>query len=114
MEKAFVVKGVATQLFATEDAIDSAMAATSKLMATMLAARRDLNLSATVGNDAMAKVSAALAALSEARTAIVISHGEMADTAKRLGVRTVAGGQDKTGGDGMTRGQADSSATRVA
>ncbi|CAN5182854.1 hypothetical protein BH10PSE4_BH10PSE4_45900 [soil metagenome] len=88
MEKIFVAKRVASKLYATEAAIDAAMVQAAEMMADMVQGRKDLKLSATVGAAATAKVMAAMAALSDARTAMVEAHGEMEQTALRLGVRT--------------------------
>lgn len=88
MEKIFVVKRVAAKLHGSEAAIDTAMVQVADLMADMVQARKDLGLSATVGADATAKVMAAMAALSEARTAMVDAHGSLDQTRLRLGVRT--------------------------
>ena len=98
MEKVFVVKRVASKLHGTEAAIDAAMVNAAGLMADMVQGRSDLKLSATVGAAATAKVMAAMAALSEARTAMVEAHGEMEQTALRLGVRTKMFGFDSKEG----------------
>jgi hypothetical protein len=88
MEKVFVVKRAAAKLHATEAAIDAAMVQTAEMMAELVQTRKDLNLSATVAAGATAKVVAAMAALSEARTAMVDAHAEMDEVRLRLGVRT--------------------------
>ncbi|WP_426014622.1 hypothetical protein [Caulobacter sp. DWR2-3-1b2] len=98
MEKVFVAKRVASKLHGTEVAIDAAMVQAAELMADMVQGRKDLKLSATVGSAATAKVMAALAALSDARTAMVEAHGEMEQTALRLGVRTKMFGFDSKEG----------------
>lgn len=96
MEKAFVAQRVARKLFATERALDAAMVEAAELMADMLKARMDLNLSAVVGDSASAKLVEALAALGEARSAIVGAHNELNDVRLRIGVRTrMAGWEDK-------------------
>lgn len=96
MEKAFVAQRVARKLFATERALDAALVEASELMADMIKARMDLNLSAVVGDAASAKLVEALAALGEARTAIVGAHNELNDVRLRIGVRTrMAGWEDK-------------------
>lgn len=96
MEKAFVAQRVARKLFATERALDAALIEASELMADMIKARMDLNLSAVVGDAASAKLVDALAALGEARTAIVGAHNELNDVRLRIGVRTrMAGWEDK-------------------
>jgi hypothetical protein len=94
MEKIFVVKRVASKLHGTEAAIDAAMVQAAEMMADLVQARKDLGLSATVGAAATAKVMAAMAALSDARTAMVDAHGELDQTRLRLGVRTKMMGWD--------------------
>lgn len=88
MEKVFVARKVAQKLFSTEAALDTAMTEAAELMAEMLKARRELGLSAVVGDNASAKLVEALAALGEARTAIVAAHGELDQVRVRIGVRT--------------------------
>jgi len=96
MEKVFVAQRVASKLFATENAIDAAMVEAAELMADMLKARKDIGLSAVVGDRASVKLVEALAALSEARSAMVDMHGELNDVKLRIGVRTkMVGWEDK-------------------
>lgn len=96
MEKAFVAQRVARKLFATEHALDAAMTEAAELMADLLKARKDLNLSAVVGDAAPAKLVEAMAALAEARTAVVKVHNELNDVKLRIGVRTkMAGWEEK-------------------
>lgn len=98
MEKVFVAQRVATKLFATENAVDAALAEASELMADMLRARKDLGLAATVGDAAAARLVEAIAALGQARTAMVAAHDELNDTKLRIGVRTkLAGYEAKPG-----------------
>ena len=52
MEKVFVAQRVATKLFATENAVDAAMVEAAELMADLLKARKDLGISAVVGDRA--------------------------------------------------------------
>jgi hypothetical protein len=99
LQKVFVAQRVANKLFATENAVDAALAEATELMADMLRARRDLGLSATLGDSAVTQLSAAIAALSEARSATVAAHRELEDTKLRMGIRTkMAGYEDKGGG----------------
>lgn len=96
MEKAFVAQRVARKLFATEHALDAAMTEAAELMADLLKARKDLHLSAVVGDAAPGKLVEAMAALAEARTAIVSVHNELNDVKLRIGVRTkMTGWEDK-------------------
>jgi hypothetical protein len=92
VEKVFVAKRVASKLYATEAAVDAAMVEVAEMMAELVQARKDLNLSATVGHSVSAKLVEAMQALSSARTAVVEAHGELDQTRLRLGLRTRMGG----------------------
>lgn len=105
MEKAFVAQRVATKLFATERAVDAAMIEAAELMADLLKARADVGVSAVVGDRASAKLVEALAALGEARSAVVEMHGELNEVKLRLGIRTkLIGIEDKTQAKAETTG----------
>jgi hypothetical protein len=65
VEKVFVAQRVATKLFATENAVDAAMVEAAELMADMLRARKDIGLSAVVGDRASAKLVEALPRLAK-------------------------------------------------
>jgi hypothetical protein len=107
MDKMFVVQGVANKLFATESAIDLALAEASQFVGELVQARQALGASAVVGNDALVKATAAIAALTEARSSIVASHNELATAKLRMGIRTkLAGIGDKTGAS-YAKDQAD-------
>lgn len=71
MEKALVAQKLANKLFATEAAVDSAMAEAMSLVAALVETRKELGLAATVGDKATAKVAEAIATLAEARSSIV-------------------------------------------
>ncbi|THD77405.1 MAG: hypothetical protein E7812_15865 [Phenylobacterium sp.] len=88
MEKIFVAQRVNQQLLATEAAVDGAFAETAELLSVMLKARQDVNAPMTFADDAQAKLMDAMKALSEARTAMVAVHGELAEAKLRLGIRT--------------------------
>lgn len=92
MEKVFVAQRVANKLFATENAVDAAMINAADLMSDMLKARKDLGLSAIVGDKASAKLVEAMAALGEARTAMVEMHNELGEVKLRVGIRTKLAG----------------------
>lgn len=93
MEKAFVAQRVATKLFATEASVDQAMVEATELMAEMLKARKDVHASLVFADDAQVKLMEAIAALSQARTAMVAVHGELAEAKLRLGIRTKMAGE---------------------
>jgi len=92
VEKVFVAQRVATKLYATEAAVDAATVEVMEMMAELMQARKDLGLSATVGNGASAKFAEAVQALAIARTAIVEAHSQLDETRLRVGIRTRMGG----------------------
>lgn len=96
MEKVFVAKQVAKKLFATEAAVDGALAEAAELMSAMIAARKDANLSLVFADDVQVKMMEALKSLSEARTAMVGVHNELNEAKLRLGIRTRMGLEDKS------------------
>lgn len=91
MDKVFAAKRVATKLRSAEHSIDAALVEASELVAEMLRARKEMGLAANVGDAAIAKMTAAMSMLSEARTAMVAGHVELADVQSRLGLRTRMG-----------------------
>ena len=104
MDKAFVAQRVASKLFATERAVDAAMIEAAELMADMLKARADVGISAVVGDRASVKLTQALAALGEARSAVVEMHGELNEVKLRLGIRTkLVGIEDKSTGQAVSQ-----------
>jgi hypothetical protein len=88
MDKMLKAQGVANRLFATEVAIDKAMVEAAQLMNEMITARHDLRVGATVGGEAATDVASAMAALAQARAAVVKAHGELAEAKLRVGIRT--------------------------
>jgi hypothetical protein len=94
MEKIFVAKRVAAKLFVTEAAVDGALVEASELMSELLKARKDVSASMVFADNTQAKLMDAIKALSEARTAMVGVHGELAEAKLRLGIRTKMAGED--------------------
>ena len=92
MERALVVQKAANKLFAAENSIDKAMADTAALMMEFQVVREELNISAVFADEATSKVVATLAALAQARSAMVACHHEMAEAKLRLGIRTKLSG----------------------
>ncbi|MEH6663636.1 MAG: hypothetical protein V7678_02195 [Brevundimonas sp.] len=102
MYKAEIVNGVANELYATEQALDAAIAQASSLVQTMIASRAELSVSAVAGAQAQAKAMEAIATLGQAREAIVAAHQELAKDHRRMGWGVYATGpMDKP--DDMTR-----------
>ena len=88
MERALVAQQVANKLFATENAIDLAIADAAALVGELVKARQELGVSAVFGDEAMSKATCALAALGEARTAVVAAHLGLGEAKLRAGIRT--------------------------
>lgn len=88
MDKTLVAQGVANKLFATEKAIDAALAEASQLMGGIAQARTDLRISAVVGDGATSKVAEAIATLAAARRSVVEAHYELDRVKSQIGVRT--------------------------
>jgi hypothetical protein len=96
VDKVFVAKRVATKLRGAEHSIDAALVEASEMVAELLRARKELGLAANVGDAALAKMTAAVSALSEARTSMVAAHAELAEVQLRIGIRTrLDGSEDK-------------------
>jgi len=87
-ERVSAAKKIATELHQAEDAIDEAMIRIAQLAATLPAARRDTNMSAIVGQEAMAKIANALAATGEVRQLLTDAHLALTVTQKQVGLGT--------------------------
>jgi hypothetical protein len=104
VDKTLVAQGVANKLFATEKAIDKAIAEAAQLLGGMAQAREDLRISAVVGDEATRKVAETIATLTEARRAIVEAHGQLDVVKAQIGVRTkLLGVVDKPPPEGALR-----------
>lgn len=96
MDKAFIAQRVANKVWSAENAVDAAMAEAASLMAEITAARSELKVAASTDAKAMADLVTAIAALGQARTALVTMHDELAEVKLRCGIRTkLTGGWDK-------------------
>ncbi|HYF22804.1 MAG TPA: hypothetical protein VD929_05330 [Caulobacteraceae bacterium] len=84
MTKLEVAKGVAKQLFAAENAVDDATMQATRLLEAMIAGRRELNLSAVAGEVAQTRVAESIAALAEARRAVMAAHGALANLQRKM------------------------------
>ncbi len=88
VEKVFVVKGVAEKLWATEDAIDGAIASAAVLMGGLVEARRELEVSHVVTDAATNKIATAMKAMADARSAMIEAHHALYEAKLRIGDRT--------------------------
>lgn len=101
MDKTETVAGMANDLYATEAAVDAAIAQATTLIQTMISARSTLSLSAICGAGSQAKVMETLAVLGQAREAIVAAHVEMSREHRKMGWGVYAAGpMDKPPEDG--------------
>lgn len=86
--KVEVAQGVLEQLYAAEAAIDAAMVEAARLTQTMIEARQELGLAATVGAGALSKVTASMSEMGQARAEMVEAHNELNELRLRMGMRT--------------------------
>ena len=87
-ERVSAAKKIAADLHQAVDAIDDAMIRIAQLAATLPTARRETNMSAIVGQSAMAKVAHALAASGEVRQLLTDAHLALTVTQKEVGLGT--------------------------
>jgi hypothetical protein len=87
-ERLSAAKKIASELHQAEDAIDETMIRIAQLAASLPTARRDINMSAIVGQEAMSKVAHALAAAGEVRQLLTDAHISLTATQKQIGLGT--------------------------
>ncbi|MEA3053993.1 MAG: hypothetical protein QOG72_2896 [Sphingomonadales bacterium] len=83
---------VAESLFATEKAIDAALASAAEFHGTLITARADANVSALIAHDAFEVAASAFAALARARCDIIETHKRLSEAKIQIGLRTVSVG----------------------
>jgi hypothetical protein len=88
-ERREVAQQVAGALFEAEAAIDAALSKTAMLTGVMPALRKQAGASALIGQDALERASQAIAALAEARRAIVETHKELSVVQAQIGLGAV-------------------------
>ena len=93
-ERRMVAEQVAGALFEAEAAIDAALSKTAHLTGVMPALRRQAGASALIGQDAVERASQAIAALAEARRAIVETHKELSIVQTQIGLGAITMGGD--------------------
>ena len=96
-ERRMVAEQIAGALFEAEAAIDAALSKTAQLTGVMPALRSKAGLSALIGQDAVEHASQAIAALAEARRAIVETHKQLSVAQEQVGLGAVMVGDP--GGD---------------
>jgi hypothetical protein len=86
-ERRIAAQAVAENLFAVERAIDDAIARCVRLTVSIPASTAQVNLSAVVGQDAIASSARAFSALIQARQDIVATHRHLDATCIEIGLR---------------------------
>jgi hypothetical protein len=104
-ERVAAAQKIASDLHEAEEAIDLAIIKLAKLAGTLPVARMQTNMSAIVGQDAVAKVTKAVAAAGQVRQMVSDAHEALSETQRQvgLGARMFGAGTHKP------RGQARSS-----
>jgi hypothetical protein len=92
MSRQIVGEALSARLFATESAIDAALAEAASLVAMLPAARAEAYLSAVTGQRAFDGAAAAITALTQARAHMVATHNTLSALARKLGLETLAMG----------------------
>jgi hypothetical protein len=92
MDRIEVVEGLAAELYASEAAVDAAIVRTTALVQSLIEARANLSMSAVVASGSQTKMMETLAALGQAREAIVAAHAEMQKDHRKMGWGTFAAG----------------------
>jgi hypothetical protein len=113
MSKVEVCQGVAQKLFATEDAIDTAMVQASQLMEGLVSGRKALKLSAVAAEVAQTRIAESISELAEARRAIMAAHSALQNLQRKLGVddADIGPGDKPDNQEGVT---SESASLRVA
>ena len=88
-QRRMVAEQVAGALFEAETAIDAAISKTAALTGAMPALRKQVGASALIGQDALERATQAIAALAEARRAIVETHKELSVVQTQIGLGAV-------------------------
>ncbi len=89
LERMQIARNVAEHLFATEEAIDQAIARAASLIGYMPVARSEARLSASVGQPAIEKIIASLETLSAARRQMIEAHKALVDASGQARVPAV-------------------------
>jgi len=88
-QRRMVAEQIADALFEAEAAIDAALSKTAALTGVMPSLRRAAGASALIGQDAVERASQAIAALADARRAIVETHKELSIAQTQMGLGAV-------------------------
>ena len=87
-ERIEAAQRIAADLHEAENAIDDAIIKIARLAATLPVARIETRMSAVVGQDAVSKVTQAVAAAGNVRQMITDAHHALGETQKQVGLGT--------------------------
>ena len=105
MDKSEVIAGVAQDLYATEAAVDAALAQATALVQSLIDSRTAAGVSPVAFAQSQSKMIELVTALGVARDAAVAVHTEMGKDHRRMGWGVFAAGPLEKPGDWETRGQ---------
>lgn len=88
-ERRMAAEQIAVALWDAESAVDVALTKTANFTGTIPALRRQAGASALIGQEAMERASQAVAALAEARRALVEAHKELTIAKQQVGLGAV-------------------------
>ena len=96
-QRAAAAQKIATELHEAEEAIDQAIIKLAQLAGTLPLARFETNMSAIVGQDAVTKVTQAVAAAGQVRQMVTEAHAALSVTQRQVGLgeRMFGAGMDK-------------------
>lgn len=94
MKRADMVRYGTEQLFNAENAIELALCQSATLISELSRMRMESRLSAIVGQEALDSAADVIIKLTEARRAIVLTHGHLNDVKTQIGCAAVASGGD--------------------
>jgi hypothetical protein len=102
-ERVSAAQRIAADLHAAENAIDDAIVKIAKLAVTLPTSRIETRMSAIVGQDAVAKVTEAVAAAGQVRQMLTEAHHALSETQKQvgLGARMFGAGVEKPKGQAL-------------
>jgi hypothetical protein len=103
-QRVVAAEKIAAELHEAEDAVDQAIIKLAKLAGTLPVARFETNMSAIVGQDAVAKVTQAVAAAGQVRQMVADAHQALSETQRQvgLGARMFGAGTEKPKGQSVT------------
>jgi dGTP triphosphohydrolase len=102
-QRMIAAEKIAAELHDAENAVDHAIIKLAKLAGTLPVARFDTNMSAIVGQDAVAKVTQAVAAAGQVRQMVADAHQALSETQRQvgLGARMFGAGTEKPKGNAI-------------